>query len=104
MATYQIVLDERHFCNVTFPDAGYLVLAGSPNRNKLFVDEASGKVWLRVVGIQGPYDVCVLPRYHDICWSYNPEFSAPLPNILWQLITLFIINTERYRNGRAIIE
>lgn len=104
MATYQIVLDERHFCNVNFPADSLRIFAGIPGLNKLFLSPDTGKVWLRIVVNSGPYDIHITYRLHDITWSYNTDFSVALPNILWQLITLFIINTERYRNGRAIIE
>lgn len=104
MATYQIVLDERHFCNVNFPPDSARIFAGIPSGNKLFLDADTGKCWLRIVADSGPYDVHIARRLHDITWSYHTDFSVALPNILWQLITLCIINTERYRNGRAIIE
>ena len=100
-----ILIDERFYASVDIPAESFLLFYGAGHcYNLAYVDPATGNCWLRIIGNPaGAFQAEFVRRFHDICWSYIPDFTKPLPACMWQLILLCIINTERYRNGKPPI-
>ena len=100
-----ILIDERFYASVDIPVESLSIFYGyRDGYNMAYVDPATGNCWLRIIGNPaGAFQVDFVRRFHDISWSYFPDFTTPLPACIWQLIVLGIINTERYRNGKPPI-